>query len=403
MAELIQPALEALGIPMWDLPWLMIIGVYGACVGSFLNVVIYRLPNGQSLLRPASSCPQCGHKLAVYDNVPILGWLWLLGRCRTCKARISIQYPLIEAACAVLFAGLYWVDYFSGWWPSFQQFGLSGTWPVLMVHLVLIAGLVAATAIDARHFIIPLLIPYVIILVALAALPVSSVWLPAIGRIAPTVKADGLAAVTGGAVGLAVALALLCVRILPRSFDNMEEELDESVTMEEIIEHPHVRREVLKELLFLAWPIIGIIAGCWLGPDRIFQHAPSALQPDQLPIQVTGGVVWGYLVGAGCIWITRILGTLAFHKEAMGLGDVHLLGAIGAVLGWRDTVAVFFIAPFLGLVGALVLVGWQQIRRGQTRVIPYGPYLAAAALVLMIRHEQIASFFDIFLKWPPGG
>jgi leader peptidase (prepilin peptidase) / N-methyltransferase len=75
----------------------------GAAVGSFLNVVIYRVPAGLSVLHPPSRCPQCLRPLKAYDNVPVLGWLWLKGRCRFCKTSISARYPLVEAATGALF------------------------------------------------------------------------------------------------------------------------------------------------------------------------------------------------------------------------------------------------------------------------------------------------------------
>ncbi|MEL6135899.1 MAG: prepilin peptidase [Cyanobacteria bacterium J06628_6] len=81
--------------------------VLGAAVGSFLNVVVYRLPAGLSLLHPPSSCPHCKTRLKPYDNVPVLGWLWLRGRCRYCRTRISMRYPLIEFATGFLFLCLY--------------------------------------------------------------------------------------------------------------------------------------------------------------------------------------------------------------------------------------------------------------------------------------------------------
>lgn len=77
--------------------------ILGACIGSFLNVVVYRLPAGLSLLWPPSRCPHCGHRLGKQENIPILGWLWLRGRCRWCKALISPRYPLVEAITALLF------------------------------------------------------------------------------------------------------------------------------------------------------------------------------------------------------------------------------------------------------------------------------------------------------------
>ncbi len=81
---------------------------FGACIGSFLNVVIYRLPAGLSLIYPPSRCPHCEHRLGKTENVPILGWLWLRGRCRWCRGPISVRYPLIEAATGLLFCFVFW-------------------------------------------------------------------------------------------------------------------------------------------------------------------------------------------------------------------------------------------------------------------------------------------------------
>lgn len=80
---------------------------FGAAIGSFLNVVIYRLPAGLSVLYPPSRCPHCQTRLQPYDNVPVLGWLWLQGRCRYCRWPISVRYPLIELAMGLLFLGLF--------------------------------------------------------------------------------------------------------------------------------------------------------------------------------------------------------------------------------------------------------------------------------------------------------
>ena len=81
---------------------------FGACIGSFLNVVIYRIPAGISLIHPSSRCPSCLHQLGVTENVPVLGWLWLRGRCRWCKAKISSRYPIIEATTGLIFALVFW-------------------------------------------------------------------------------------------------------------------------------------------------------------------------------------------------------------------------------------------------------------------------------------------------------
>lgn len=77
--------------------------VFGACVGSFLNVLVYRLPRRKSLVYPPSHCPACGHLIRWYDNVPVVGWLKLRGKCRDCRSPISVRYPCVEGFCAALF------------------------------------------------------------------------------------------------------------------------------------------------------------------------------------------------------------------------------------------------------------------------------------------------------------
>ena len=82
--------------------------IFGACIGSFLNVVIYRIPAGISLIHPPSRCPQCMHPLGLTENVPVFGWLWLRGRCRWCKTKISSRYPIIEAVTGFIFMLVFW-------------------------------------------------------------------------------------------------------------------------------------------------------------------------------------------------------------------------------------------------------------------------------------------------------
>ncbi|MEL6853891.1 MAG: prepilin peptidase [Cyanobacteria bacterium J06607_13] len=85
----------------------LIVFIFGAAVGSFLNVVVYRLPAGISLLYPPSRCPKCEQRLKPYDNVPVLGWLWLKGRCRNCKRPIAARYPMVEFVTGCLFVAVF--------------------------------------------------------------------------------------------------------------------------------------------------------------------------------------------------------------------------------------------------------------------------------------------------------
>jgi leader peptidase (prepilin peptidase) / N-methyltransferase len=117
-----------------------VLGALGLLVGSFLNVVVHRLPRGESLVRPRSRCVGCGAQLAAYDNVPVVSWLALRGRCRHCGAGISARYPLIEALTGALFAAVA---------------AIRGVDAALLLELPFAAMLVAVAAIDLEHRIVP--------------------------------------------------------------------------------------------------------------------------------------------------------------------------------------------------------------------------------------------------------
>ena len=121
---------------------------FGACIGSFLNVVAHRLPRGQSLVRPRSRCPDCSEPIAAWDNVPIVSWLLLRGRCRRCGASISPLYPVVELATATLFVALLVLHLRSGFDAR------------LPIDWLLVSALVAVTLIDAERQIIPNEITY---------------------------------------------------------------------------------------------------------------------------------------------------------------------------------------------------------------------------------------------------
>jgi leader peptidase (prepilin peptidase)/N-methyltransferase len=120
-------------------------GVLGALIGSFLNVVIHRLPRGESLVRPRSRCPECGATIASYDNVPVLSWLLLRGRCRRCGAPISPRYPLVELLTALAFAAVVLVRGFD---------------EDLVLELPFVATLIALAGIDYDHKLLPNRIVY---------------------------------------------------------------------------------------------------------------------------------------------------------------------------------------------------------------------------------------------------
>lgn len=119
--------------------------LFGLAIGSFLNVVVYRVPNGQSLSHPRSACPGCGNAIAAYDNIPLLSWVLLRGRCRHCQGSISARYPLVEAGTAALFVGVA------------LRFGWS--WTTAAVD-VFVAGLFALACVDLERYLLPRRIVY---------------------------------------------------------------------------------------------------------------------------------------------------------------------------------------------------------------------------------------------------
>lgn len=119
--------------------------IIGSVIGSFLNVVIHRIPNEQSIVFPNSACPKCKQAIKAYDNIPILSWLVLGGKCRNCKERISMRYPAVELLTGLLFVLVFW------------QIGFN---PYLPVAMIFVAAMVALVFIDAEHMILPNVITY---------------------------------------------------------------------------------------------------------------------------------------------------------------------------------------------------------------------------------------------------
>lgn len=133
--------------------------VLGLLVGSFLNVVIWRVPRGESVISPGSRCPQCGGRIGPVENIPVLSWVFLRGRCRHCSERIPARYPLVELATAAVFAGVA---------ARFSQ-----SW-VLPAYLLLAASLIAISVIDLDHMIIPNRIVYPVGAASVVLLTVAS-------------------------------------------------------------------------------------------------------------------------------------------------------------------------------------------------------------------------------------
>ena len=383
--------------------------VLGSAIGSFLNVLVYRLPAGQSIIKPGSHCPACKTPIAWYDNIPIVSWLLLRGRCRHCGRRISLRYPLIELTCASAFALLY-TAYFI--WDvrklGLRPEDLTANIPMLLAHLVLLAALLAVSVIDWQTYEIPLIVPWAVTAVGLAAAttgaliaPDKAVMLPAAGNV------SGAFAV-GAAVGLVVMIVLLHGGVLPRSFEKLRQPPslgnDETTTKGRSAKNKRrikqqyrrqlrsykrwVRTEIGKELLAVAviaaFAVAATVATARIAPlQKLWSSWLGARWFSAL-----AGSLFGTFAGAGVVWLTRIFGTLAFGREAMGMGDVHLMAGVGAVLGWQIPVIAFVLAAFYGL-------GWSAVSllgRKYRRDVPYGPWLSLATVTVMIAYEPIVEY-----------
>jgi len=379
--------------------WLVFIFAFGACIGSFLNVVIYRLPRDKSLVSPPSACPACNTPIRFYNNIPFFSWLILRGKCPDCKTPISCRYFLIELTTAIVFGGLYL--YF--FWFQYRQTGLVGDtatqqffggtgWLFYLVNITLFAVFLAASAIDMERWIIPLELCWFVTIVGLV---VSGVAEFVIGsgvvleyELFPTVaESPRFAALTaGGAIGLGISLIMLQSGIVKPSYEMAEDEegdCEEAVKSQENEPQFDDRKEILKEIIFLLPVVIAAFVALKVTQMPFLQDKWSSF----LAIPVVSGLLGslaGYLAGCAVVWATRIFGTLAFNKEAMGLGDVHLMGAAGAVIGAKWVVLAFFLAPFLGILWALYQAIFKKMRQ-----IPYGPFLSLAVFAVIIFHDWI--------------
>jgi leader peptidase (prepilin peptidase)/N-methyltransferase len=133
-------------LPALLVPLIVVVGILGAAIGSFLNVVVYRVPLGLSIVSPPSACPRCENPISRRDNIPVLSWLLLRGKCRNCDARISVRYPIVEVLTAVLFVMVALAfDPFTG---GVTGTGIAAGVLVLIAFLYLMAVSVALTAID---------------------------------------------------------------------------------------------------------------------------------------------------------------------------------------------------------------------------------------------------------------
>lgn len=413
---------------MDDLLYLVLSIVLGACVGSFLNVVIHRLPRGGSVLSPARSyCPSCRQAIPAHLNVPIVSWLLLRGRCAKCKSAIAPRYLLVEAATALLFALVTYVEMGREGEPSLLRLGFD---------YVAIALGVAITVIDFEWARIPdsLDIPWLPFFVAGVALEPELLrgrWLD--------VAAGG-----DGPVVLALALAGVAIGAYPALFVDFlrsEADLGDDGEPVSLLPQPDEEFSLLAETREFLKPLLLPAAAGAVASVLLLRGVDLAASPKlSAAIAATAGAGAG-LLG---IYAIRFVFSAMFRKEAMGLGDAKFLALAGVLLGAEGAGMVFAMACFLGAVPALfqlvaklplataglilatatpilllphidardttqfalgmmlgfgvpmiaLLFYFRRIRRGDIELsaMPFGPFLALATVVLLVGYPRIVAF-----------
>lgn len=365
--------------PLVDLPLLsqaLLVLPFGLIIGSFLNVVIYRVPRGESVAFPASHCGSCGAAVKPYDNIPVLSYLILRGQCRACRTPFSWRYPLVEALVGGLFFALVF------------RHGL--TW-MSVAEMIFVAIIVALTFIDGEHMLLPDVITYPALLFAVVAItavtyvsfengsPPLNAWLP--DFLGTTSFAQWV-----GYVAIALAVpALWCVDKIENVLFGKYHDFDDAEETEEDKAFS-LRWEQQTTRVVRATMIVGGIAQLlwWIVAAKSTPHSFYA------SFGLLQAVV-GALVGGGALWMFRAAFFYVRGIEGMGLGDIKLMAVVGAFLGWQLVLLVFLFGTLLGsLVGGLAAI---VSRQGMKFRFPFGVPLGIATIVTLFYGQAILHWY----------
>ena len=355
----------AVPFPFWALAAVLL----GSMVGSFLNVCIYRLPLGQSIVWPPSHCPHCQYAIPWYLNIPLVTWVYLGGRCRNCRAPISVRYFVVELLTALVFLA------------CCLRFGPQSMW-LALVYALFLGGLLAATFIDFEHFIIP----DEITIGGGAAGLVVSFFLPALHR--QTSRSAALQqSVLGILVGAGLIYAILRAGkllfgrhriVLPAQARIIF--TDNSILLPDK-EIPY------EDLFYRQSDVIAVEAETVEMVDRCYKNVEIRLTPTTLRV---GDDVFD---PEQVPLLEATSAEIVLPREAMGLGDVKFMAAIGAFLGWK---AVLFALMISSVIGSAVGISLIALRKQSwSSRLPYGPYIAIAAALWIFGGRRLVDWWLI--------
>jgi prepilin signal peptidase PulO-like enzyme (type II secretory pathway) len=361
--------------PWGQLPWWLVytpVAVLGLALGSFANVLIYRLPRGESIVSPPSHCPQCGRQISALENIPLLSWLVLRARCRTCHAPISVRYPILEIAgaeLAILAVRLYGLTYAG------------------FAHGLLFVALLALVIIDLENWLLPFAI----------TIPMTVIGLVGVVFFHMRPLADSLLGmIVGGAVlaGIgALGSALFRRKAPPQEEDGEDEQSDQDADRHLILPHI-ITIGILIILVVVAFTIrLEHFTNAWANliwfalPFVFFWIVNSILfRPGQKP-RAEAAVAFGRA--------SEDIKEELKDAGAMGGGDIVFGMMAGVFLGWRLVLLMTFMASFLGTFLALLMVV-MGINIKNLK-IQFGPLLAVSAVFCLLVGGGILNWYVAFL------
>jgi leader peptidase (prepilin peptidase)/N-methyltransferase len=358
--------------------WTLCFFVFGCVAGSFLNVCIYRMPRDESIVRPPSHCPHCGYTIPWYLNIPLLTWCWLRGRCANCAAPISVRYFLVELLTGVVFATC---------WIRFGHLHPA----VAIVFCVMIGGLIAATFIDFEHFIIPDEITFGGMAVGFCAsflVPASHLSLPFF-RPMTAANLAMLDSAIGMAVGATIVYGILRLgKLLFGRYKVILPPATRIIFTETAVQLPG-QEIAFEELFYRSGDVIKLQAITVELIDRCYANVAVRLQPSRLQI---GDDTFD---PEKILHMEAVTDQVVLPREAMGLGDVKFMAAIGAFLGWPGVFFSLAISAVIGSIAGITLI--LVNKRSWSSRMPYGPYIAAAAVIWIFDGQSfVQTFFGLF-------
>ena len=336
----------------------------GSIIGSFLNVCIHRMPRGHSIVKPRSRCYSCEKTIPWSDNIPILSYVILGGKCRQCGARFSPRYMFVELFTAIMFVAI---------WQHFDP-------ATAMVYTVFACGLIIATFIDFEHYIIPDEITWGGVVAGI----ICSGFVPEIQGAESHTRA-ALWSLAGAGLGYGVLWGVVELGKLIFGIKKVElpgpteiaitpagiRMADETETWEEIFSRP------TDTLSFTA-------AAVRLG-ERTWEQALVRVNWQELKVNEETFPL------DGLAELSATTSSIYVPREAMGFGDVKFLAAIGAFLGPK---AIFFVILLSSLTGSSVGLFTMAIgKKSWGMKLPYGPYLAFAALVWIFGGAELTAHY----------